>query len=58
MTVTITSKYAELVRPQFITNQLPCVRVVTAAVAVLVSKDYKLEAEVVECADHLEFFNT
>ena len=53
MTVTISSKYAELVRPQFITNQLPCVRVVTAAVAVLVSKDYKLEAEVVECADHL-----
>ena len=46
--------HAELVKPHYITNQLPCVMVVTAAVAVLAIKTYKLEAKVVDVADHLE----
>ena len=53
--VTISSIYAELVKPHFIISQLPVVFVVTAAVAVLVMMDYKLEAKVVDAADHLEF---
>ena len=53
-TVTISSMHAELVKPHYITNQLPCVMVVAAANAVLVIKTYKLEAKVVDVADHLE----
>ena len=53
-TVTISSMHAELVKPHYIINQLPWLKVVTAAVAVLVIKTYKLEAKVVDVADHLE----